>query len=107
MGDNKLERNILLAELLKPLMVRVDLILGEFSLDELHRISQDMWEPVGTLQALPFPATLNKSEQMKMQCYVFDAVVKLVEERSKQKEAALRGPSFCDGSEILKSMGLS
>jgi hypothetical protein len=110
MGNDSIELNLSrskeIANYLLAVLVQLDALMAEVHLEELEVMSRALRKPVGTLEALPFPKTLNKAEELKRQCDVFDAFVGLVRARLEQKAAAERGAPFADGNEILHQMGL-
>jgi hypothetical protein len=112
MGSDSVELNLNLkrgkeiANYLLAVLVQLDVLTAEVHLEELEVMSHKLREPVRILEALPFPKTLNKAEELKRQCDVFDAFVDLVRARLEQKAAVERGAPFADGDEILHQMGL-
>lgn len=59
----------------------------------------------GRLEALPFPATMNKGDDLAGQAEVLKAVIALVRARQKQREKAQAGPRFMDDAK-LRELGI-
>lgn len=106
MSNDKAEllRNQQIANLIKPLVMIVDASMVMFDEQAWREALHYARRECGKLEALPWPATQNKAEDMKHQIAVFQAVFNLYRARNTQGEGALKKP-FVDGSDVLRVMG--
>jgi len=108
----RLARNQKIADSLRPVLDGVDKIIresqtiGGLQLEDYEQAAKDMREPIGRLEAFPFPETLNKAEVMRVECEVFDAVIEVLRVRLRQRDLLIKGGSFTTGEQILRMMGL-
>lgn len=93
------------ATLIGPIIGIIDVIERVADTKKMRRILQDMYRQASTLDSLPFPETMNRGEEIRNDAHFFDAVIRLIEARRKQKENVGK-KRFSTGSEILKMMGL-
>lgn len=105
----KLSESEELAALISPIVNIVDTVLvaREDLIPLMERALAQMEETASTLEALPFPATLNKAHERKIMTNFFRAILVLFKTRKQEIEDLKERKPFADGSEILKLMGIT
>ena len=93
------------AALIGPIVGLVDVIETVADTKKMRRMLQEMYRRASTLDSLPFAETMNKAQKTRDDAHFFEAVIRLIEARRKQKENACKN-QFTTGAEILKMMGL-
>ena len=103
-----LEQSQKLAALMEILLAPVDMIIANEpgALEQMDRAIAGMSDHHGTLQALPFPETLNKADDVRLRLQLLEAIRGLVAARLGQREAALKGANYTTGADVLERLGL-
>ncbi len=74
--DNRMIR---LSELIKPILIDLQLMMREFKIDELKAVINSLEELTSIQRALPFPETQNKADLNKKKNKLMSAIVNLAE----------------------------
>lgn len=103
-----LEQSKKLAALMEIVLGPVDMIIANEpeALEQMDQAIAGMSDHHGMLQALPFSETLNKADDVRLRIQLLQAIRGLVAARLGQREAALKGPNYTTGENVLRELGL-
>ncbi len=106
MSEKTKERSQQIADLLKPILLSLQMFMQEVPIEEMESILSDMEDVTSTLAAWPFPNTLNKAEEMNVKNELFKAMINFMKTQKKVLDFQNKPKSFSNGDEVLKAMGL-
>ncbi len=106
MSEKTKERNQEIADLIKPVLLDLQILMREVPIEEMESILNRMKDTASTLAAWPFPNTLNKAEEMNVKNELFKAMINFMKAQKKVLDFKNKPKSFSNGDEVLKAMGL-
>ena len=103
----KAENTVFASLVIEPILHTVDMITNsdKFPIERIRKTLEQMEDHVSTVQAFPFPETMDKAGMMRIQNEIMEHIVDIIELREKQKELTLEQSEGSSGMKVLKQLG--